>query len=218
MENLIEHVDSPYIRCIGFLYLRYVCDPKELWDWFMPYLYDVEKVQVCEGNKRCGKGQGTVGDFVRSLLYDLEFFGTRLPRLPQGVEKEIKSKLMQEGEIENRAVGHEQDKRRMDYFQKVGNKVIAMYGDEENAVTWYDAVIDRVLWKDDETGYQFTRPKFIVTFAEVSFFKKIGQRKHSSQELYSHYFFVSFCESVWQYRESLFRGNGHTWWYKWKER
>lgn len=164
---MIEHVDSPYIRCIGFLYLRYACDPKELWDWFMPYLYDVEEVKVCEGNKRRGKGQDTVGDFVRSLLDDLEFYGTRLPRLPQGIEREIKMKLIQEEQIEGRAVSHEQNKSRMDYFQKVGNKVIAMYGDEENAVTWYDAVVDRVIWKDDETGFQFARPKFIVTFPEV---------------------------------------------------
>ena len=172
MEKMIEHNDSAYIRCIGFLYLRYICDPKELWDWFMPYLYDCEEVQVSEHNKKPGKrGQGnTVGDFVRSLLEDLEFHGTRLPRLPQGIEKEIKVKLVQEAQIESRAKSHENDQRRMDYFKKIGNKVIAMYGDDENEVTWYDAVIDRVLLKDDETGYQFSRPKFIVTFPEVSTF------------------------------------------------
>ncbi len=142
----------------------------------MPYLYDVEKVQVSERTNRRTKGDGTVGAFVRSLLYDLDFYGTRLPRLPQGLEKEIKIKLMQEEEIESRAKSHERNKSRMDYFQKVGNKVIAMYGDEENEVTWYDAVIDRVLWKDDETGTPFSRPKFIVTFPEVCSFHKLIPR------------------------------------------
>lgn len=27
---------------IGFLYLRYVCDPKNLWSWYEPYVSDSE--------------------------------------------------------------------------------------------------------------------------------------------------------------------------------
>lgn len=179
MEQMLNHVDSPYIRCIGFLYLRYACDPKDIWDWFMPYLYDTEEIKVAEGNyssnammRNHGSGRnghnntGTVGDFVRGLLEELDYYGTRLPRFPIGIEKDIKVKLLQEEQIEQRAVGHERDGKRMEYFQKVGSKVRAMYGDEENAVTWYDAVVDRVIWRDDETGEQYSRPKFVVTFPE----------------------------------------------------
>jgi len=79
---------------------------------------------------------------------------------------EIKVKLLEEEQIEMRAVGHERNKKTMDYFQKVGSSVRALYGDDENDVTWYDAVVDRVIWRDDETGSQFTRPKFVVTFPE----------------------------------------------------
>lgn len=53
----------------------------------------------------------------------------------------------------------------MEYFQRLGSKVQALYGDEENPVTWYDAVVDRVLFKDDN-GVEFYRPKFVVTFTE----------------------------------------------------
>merc|ERR550537_680270 len=35
---MINHGDSPYIRAIGFLFLRYLCDPKKLWAWFENYL------------------------------------------------------------------------------------------------------------------------------------------------------------------------------------
>lgn len=35
--------DSPYIRVVGFLYLRFTCDPEELWTWFEPYLEDPEE-------------------------------------------------------------------------------------------------------------------------------------------------------------------------------
>ena len=26
------HLDSPYIRCVGFLYLRFTVDPKDIWE------------------------------------------------------------------------------------------------------------------------------------------------------------------------------------------
>ncbi len=39
----LVHPDSPYIRGLGFLYLRYVAEPKTLWQWFSPYLDDPEE-------------------------------------------------------------------------------------------------------------------------------------------------------------------------------
>ncbi|XP_075474078.1 pre-mRNA splicing factor SR-like 1 isoform X3 [Primulina tabacum] len=42
MHGLLKHPDSPYIRAIGFLYLRYVADSKTLWSWYEPYLKDDE--------------------------------------------------------------------------------------------------------------------------------------------------------------------------------
>eukprot|EP00871_Galdieria_phlegrea_P005632 jgi/Galph1/606/GphlegSOOS_G5436.1 len=35
---LLKHRDSPYIRALGFLYLRFGIDPRELWNWFESYL------------------------------------------------------------------------------------------------------------------------------------------------------------------------------------
>lgn len=43
---------------------------------------------------------------------------------------------------------------------------MALYGDEENPVQWYRAVVDRVITKDDVTGEHFKFPKFVVTFPE----------------------------------------------------
>lgn len=40
--GLLEHSDSPYIRGLGFMYIRYTQDPKELWEWFEPYFDDDE--------------------------------------------------------------------------------------------------------------------------------------------------------------------------------
>jgi len=40
--GLINHCDSPYIRGLGFMFLRYTLPPGSLWDWFEPYLEDEE--------------------------------------------------------------------------------------------------------------------------------------------------------------------------------
>ncbi|XP_058185422.1 pre-mRNA splicing factor SR-like 1 isoform X4 [Rhododendron vialii] len=42
MHGLLKHPDSPYIRAVGFLYLRIAGDPKTLWSWFEPYVKDDE--------------------------------------------------------------------------------------------------------------------------------------------------------------------------------
>lgn len=158
---MLDHVDSPYIRCIGFLYLRYAADPSTLWSWFEPYLYDEESVQI-----RQGKADTTVGQYVRMLLENQEYYGTRLPRLPLQLERQFKVKLLQAERVEERAKLHEQNKAAMEYFQKVGSRVQALYGDEENPVTWYDAMVDRVILRDLESGEMLSRPKFQVTFPE----------------------------------------------------
>ncbi|KAL5988547.1 suppressor of rad53 null lethality [Asimina triloba] len=63
MHGLLKHSDSPYIRAIGFLYLRYAADPKTLWGWFEPYIKDEEvlsqfAVVGMEGKKTGRKEDG----------------------------------------------------------------------------------------------------------------------------------------------------------------
>lgn len=159
---MLNHVDSPYIRCIGFMYLRYGANPAEIWDRFHPYLYDTEPVRI---SAKMSQPISTVGEYVRSLLTDMDYFGTLLPRLPVSVERDIKVKLLQEEKVEERALKNLENKKSMSYF-RVGSRIQALYGDEENPIKWYDAIVDRVVRKDDETGVDFIRPKFLVTFPD----------------------------------------------------
>lgn len=46
LNGLITHCDSPYIRALGFMYIRYVFPPANLLDWYEPYLDD-EEVRTC---------------------------------------------------------------------------------------------------------------------------------------------------------------------------
>mmetsp|Transcript_22353 Transcript_22353/g.54139 ORF Transcript_22353/g.54139 Transcript_22353/m.54139 type:complete len:385 (+) Transcript_22353:592-1746(+) len=158
---MLEHVDSPYIRCIGFLYLRYAADPATLWSWFEPYLHDEETVQI-----RQGQADTTVGKYVQMILNDLDYYGTRLPRLPLAIERQFKVKLLQAERVEERAKHHLENKAAMDYFQKTGARIQALYGDDENPITWYDAVVERVVLRDQESGDMLARPKFQVMFPE----------------------------------------------------
>lgn len=39
---LLNHADSPYIRGLGFMYIRFCLPPVTFWDWYEPYLEDEE--------------------------------------------------------------------------------------------------------------------------------------------------------------------------------
>jgi len=162
MKLMLDHKDSPYIRCIGFLYLRYAGDPSVLWEWISPYLFDKEVVSITQRES----STTTVGQFVRNLMTQLDYHGTRLPRLAVSMEREIKVKMLQAERLEERAKQHLADPKTMEYLSKMGSRVRALYEDEENPSTWYDAVVDRVLSTDPETHLPLARPKFVVTFPE----------------------------------------------------
>ncbi|PAA70541.1 hypothetical protein BOX15_Mlig033979g2 [Macrostomum lignano] len=49
LQTLLDHPDSPFIRALGFMYIRYCLDPKELWEWYEPYFDDAEELDVKAG-------------------------------------------------------------------------------------------------------------------------------------------------------------------------
>ncbi|GBG76498.1 hypothetical protein CBR_g22246 [Chara braunii] len=84
VQVLLKHADSPYIRAIGFLYLRYLADPKTLWSWCEPYLRDTEEFSPSTTGKTT-----TMGAYVRDLLLDQYYFDTLFPRIPVPVMRQI---------------------------------------------------------------------------------------------------------------------------------
>lgn len=177
MKLLLDHVDSPYIRGIGFLYLRYVCDPKTIWTWIEPYLYDGEPITVTATSSKTqnqsGRGgknknnDGTVGGFVRRLFsYERDYYGTMLPRLPIQVERDLQVKLLFAEKIEERSKKHLSNYKTMSHFKTLGSRVMALYGDDENPITWYEGIVDRVIDRDEATSQELKVPKFVVTFPE----------------------------------------------------
>ncbi|ETV81479.1 hypothetical protein, variant [Aphanomyces astaci] len=157
MQGLLKHVDSPFIRCVGFLYLRYTCDPELLWEWYEPFLDDEEEFNASSNDAILT----TMGAWIRSLLEDLNYFNTILPRIPKKIQDGIKVKLLLHGQKKQRQAAN---LAIVEYLVK-GTKVKAMYTDEDHPPAMYDAVIDEV---DDVTH------EYWVTFPEYGNTEKVS--------------------------------------------
>ncbi|RWS23492.1 pre-mRNA-splicing factor 38B-like isoform X1 [Leptotrombidium deliense] len=87
--GLLKHKDSPFIRAIGFMYIRYTQPPEHLWSWYEAYLDDDEELDV-----KAGGGQRmTIGQLVKHLLTKLDWFSTLFPRIPVPIQKDIEKKM-----------------------------------------------------------------------------------------------------------------------------
>ncbi|XP_065201026.1 pre-mRNA-splicing factor 38B-like [Planococcus citri] len=87
--GLITHPDSPYIRVLGFMYIRYTQPPADLWDWYEPYLDDAEELDV-----KAGGGQiMTIGNILKNFLCKLEWFSTLFPRIPVPIQQKLERKM-----------------------------------------------------------------------------------------------------------------------------
>jgi len=91
IKSMLDHTDSPYIRCMGLLYLRIAMADgfKELWSWFEPYLNDKEEFTI-DGTAQT---KTTFGEYARRLLTDQDYFGDRLPRVPVLMMRQIEANL-----------------------------------------------------------------------------------------------------------------------------
>ncbi|WKY02159.1 hypothetical protein Q1695_015852 [Nippostrongylus brasiliensis] len=87
--SMINSRVSPYIRGLGFMYIRYTQPPADLWEWFEPYLDDEEEIDPRSG----GGDVMTFGQIVRVMLTKLDWYGTLFPRIPVPIQKEIDEKF-----------------------------------------------------------------------------------------------------------------------------
>ncbi|XP_046562051.1 pre-mRNA-splicing factor 38B-like [Haliotis rubra] len=97
--GLITHADSPYIRGLGFMYIRaakavkarYVTQLRGLCGdkWHSLLLLLLQEIDV-----KAGGGHAiTIGELCRQYLVKLEWYSTLFPRIPVPVQKSIQEKL-----------------------------------------------------------------------------------------------------------------------------
>uniref|UniRef100_A0A0N5BNF5 Pre-mRNA-splicing factor 38 n=1 Tax=Strongyloides papillosus TaxID=174720 RepID=A0A0N5BNF5_STREA len=87
--SMINNEQNTYLRAIGFLYIRYCQPPKDLYDWFEPYLDDKNTIVIKSRNG----SEVTIGEMVTQLLTNLDFYGTLLPRIPVPIQNIIDKKI-----------------------------------------------------------------------------------------------------------------------------
>jgi hypothetical protein len=108
MLGLINTGDSPYVRAIGFLYLRYTCPPKDLWAWFEPYLED-EEVFTPSSDVNISM---TIGQYLIKLLTEMQYFNTPFPRIPVPIERNFKVMLLLLADKQKRRKSNQKDEER----------------------------------------------------------------------------------------------------------
>ncbi|KAK4883677.1 hypothetical protein RN001_006996 [Aquatica leii] len=89
LNGLITHCDSPYIRALGFMYIRYTQPPTSLLEWYESYLDDEEEMDVKAGGGQTMK----LGHILRQWLMKLEWFSTLFPRIPVPIQQKIQKHL-----------------------------------------------------------------------------------------------------------------------------
>lgn len=97
VQQLIRMIDAgetPYIRALGFLYLRYGAEAKTLWWWFAKYLRDE---QVFAPSAADPTAKVSMGTFCRDLLLDQYYFETIFPRIPETVRRAFQATLAKLG-------------------------------------------------------------------------------------------------------------------------
>ncbi|CAH8476298.1 unnamed protein product [Heterobilharzia americana] len=89
LKGLLDHPDSPYIRALGFMYIRYCIPPEDFWWWYAPYWGDPEELDVKAG----GGCVMTIGHMLEHWLTKLDWFSTLFPRIPVPVQKKLEEKM-----------------------------------------------------------------------------------------------------------------------------
>ncbi|CDO66557.1 pre-mRNA splicing factor, putative [Plasmodium reichenowi] len=174
LKCLIENKDSCYIRACGFLYLRYVHSPANLWMWFEPYLLEEDEFSIsCDKRRKV-----TIGEYVQSLLSDDKYFNTVLPRLPIKIKNVYGARLMI---IDDHRRRLKKNKENISKFLK-GEPVLAYINGE---------------WEKGEIGgiVNHGKDKFFVRLREIDGNEKLvnigyvkleGKDSHKEKDIQKH--------------------------------
>lgn len=162
MRMMLNHQDSVYIRAVGFLYLRLATDPKELWDWYEPYLDD--DMEITPAANPASKT--TLGKYVQSLLTEQKYYGVMLPRIPVMTARDLNTRILLREEAAQRAIVNAQYSHKF----KKGTKVEAMFSEDNQ---WYAATLGDEVYEGvfhvvyDNYGNSEERPLGYIRLTEV---------------------------------------------------
>mmetsp|Transcript_118421 Transcript_118421/g.339982 ORF Transcript_118421/g.339982 Transcript_118421/m.339982 type:complete len:598 (-) Transcript_118421:278-2071(-) len=123
LKRLLENAESPYIRCAGFLYVRYGLPHDQLLGWLSEYLIDDEEFKPTPDSDY----KTTVGEYVEGLLSQEKYFNAVLPRLPMVTKRAVEERLAPLGQNRKRM---QANKHILDVFREPGLKIECSIGGE----------------------------------------------------------------------------------------
>lgn len=89
LKKLVDNTDNPYVRCAGFLFIRFGLPSDQLWPWLGEYVLDDEELRPAKDSEWFT----TIGEFVEGLLSQDKYYSTVLPRLPMSTKRQLEAKL-----------------------------------------------------------------------------------------------------------------------------
>jgi len=150
LRKLMENQDSPYIRCLGFLYARFGLPHDQVLKWLSEYLLDDEEFATSEG----GSERITMGGYVENLLATEKYYSAVLPRFPMATKRHIEEKIAPLSQNRKRMAAN---RSCIDSFRDRSVKVECMVNGE-----WVEATIIEL----DE--HLAGRPKVMVRLADTN--------------------------------------------------
>uniref|UniRef100_A0A7S3U5X5 Pre-mRNA-splicing factor 38 n=1 Tax=Strombidinopsis acuminata TaxID=141414 RepID=A0A7S3U5X5_9SPIT len=150
LQRLIDSQESPYIRCAGFLYVRYGLPHDQLLPWLGEYVLDDEDFKPSPDSE----WKTTIGEYVEGLIAQDKYFNTVLPRLPMVTRRHVEERLAPLSQNRKRM---QANKAIIDTFRDPGVKIEGSIGGE-----W---VKGSVIELDEELP---TRPKVRVRLEDGS--------------------------------------------------
>jgi len=89
LTKCLNH-DCPFVRGIGYLYIRFLVPPKKLWMWFRGEFHKQDEIQVSrEGEK------DTIFTFLLRLINETKYFGMPMPKIPIPVHRAYRRKVVE---------------------------------------------------------------------------------------------------------------------------
>jgi len=89
LRKLVDYFGNTYIRCVGFLFIRFGLVPEVQWQWLGEYVLDNEEFRI---DKHIDQ-KTTIGEWVECLLNHEKYYQTVLPRLPVKLKQGLEAKL-----------------------------------------------------------------------------------------------------------------------------
>lgn len=90
LRRITDNQESPLVRCVAFLFIRYAAPAEDLWDKLEEFILDDEPIFVKDGS------QGykiSIGQYIEDLLLKDKYLSTPLPRIPNAARRKLEERL-----------------------------------------------------------------------------------------------------------------------------